>query len=133
MDAFISPNDTGGVMKQVDSAAVVDNIFIFTDGTDKFQWTNNRKGVYPLSQAKVLAGDSADKTSILQAVLNHADIIIASPDIVALDYPNFAGLMKKNTVWVEKPRNGSTASKVYKFTTAGYLNPSGVGKTRQAV
>jgi len=74
MDAFISPNDTGGVMKQVDSSAVVDNIFVFTDGTDKFQWTNNRKGVYPLSQAKVLADDATDKTTIIQAVLNHADI-----------------------------------------------------------
>jgi pectate lyase-like protein len=80
MDAFISPNDTGGVMKLVDSSTVVDNIFVFTDGTDKFQWTNNRKGVYPLSQAKILAGDSTDKTSILQAVLNHADIKVVELD-----------------------------------------------------
>jgi hypothetical protein len=80
MDAFISPNDTGGVMKQVDSAAAVDNIFIFTDGTDKFQWTNNRKGIYPLSQAKILAGDSSDKTTILQAVLNHPDIKVIELD-----------------------------------------------------
>lgn len=80
MDAFISPNDTGGVMKQIDSSAVVDNIFIFTDGTDKFQWTNNRKGIYPLSQAKILAGDSSDKTTILQAVLNHADIKVVELD-----------------------------------------------------
>lgn len=80
MDAFISPNDTGGVMKLVDSSAVVDNIFIFTDGTDKFQWTNNRKGVYPLSQAKILAGDSTDKTTILQAVLNHPDIKVIELD-----------------------------------------------------
>lgn len=80
MDAFISPNDTGGVMKLVDSSAVVDNIFVFTDGTDKFQWTNNRKGVYPLSQAKILAGDSSDKTTILQAVLNHADIKVVELD-----------------------------------------------------
>jgi hypothetical protein len=80
MDAFISPNDTGGVMKLVDSSAVVDNIFIFTDGTDKFRWTNNWKGVYPLSQAKVLAGDSSDKTTILQAVLNHADIKVVELD-----------------------------------------------------
>src|SRR3954464_864995 len=68
------PSNTGGVMVQVSASTPVDNIFVFTDGTNTFKWTENTKGVYPLSQAKILAGDSADKTSLLQDILNHAAV-----------------------------------------------------------
>ena len=60
-------------------------------------------------------------------------IAIVSPGVYSSYFPAFTGLMKKNTVWIEKPRGANTTSKVYRFTTAGYLNPSGIGKTRQAV
>jgi hypothetical protein len=68
------PDNTGGLLKQVDDSATADNIFIFADGTRRFKWTANQKGEYPLSQAKILSGDTADKTSLLQTVLSHPDI-----------------------------------------------------------
>lgn len=68
------PSNTGGTMVKADDSAVVDNIFIFTDGTNKFQWTPNTKGVYDLSQAIILSGDVSDKTTILQAIFNKSDI-----------------------------------------------------------
>lgn len=69
------PTNTGGVMMQVDDSTTVDNIFVFTDGTNKFRWTPNVKGEYPLSQAKILAGDVTDKTAILNSIFNHADVV----------------------------------------------------------
>lgn len=69
------PSNTGGVMYQVDDATVVDNIFVFTDGTHKFKWTPNVKGEYPLSQARILPGDVADKTTQLNTIFAHADIV----------------------------------------------------------
>lgn len=68
------PDNTGGLMVQVDNATPVDNIFVFSSGGYTFKWTENAKGVYLLSQAKILAGDSSDKTSLLQSILNHASV-----------------------------------------------------------
>jgi hypothetical protein len=68
------PGNTGGVMVQVDDATPADNVFVFSSGGYKFQWTQNFKGVYYLSQARVLGTDATDKTSILQAVLDHASV-----------------------------------------------------------
>jgi hypothetical protein len=72
--ALFPPDNTGGLLKQIDDTATADNIFIFADGTHRFKWTGNQKGEYPLSQAKILAGDTTDKTAIIQSVLNHSDI-----------------------------------------------------------
>lgn len=68
------PDNTGGVMVQVDAATPADNIFVFASGGYKFKWTPNFKGEYYLSQAKILSGDNTDKTSLLQTILDNANI-----------------------------------------------------------
>lgn len=68
------PNNTGGVMVQVDPATPVDNIFVFSSGGYVFKWTPNFKGEYYLSQARILSGDASDKTSLLQSILDNANI-----------------------------------------------------------
>lgn len=68
------PSNTGGIMIQVDNATTVDNIFVFSDGTNKFKWSHNPKGVYYLSQARIVNGVVADQTVLLQSILNHSSI-----------------------------------------------------------
>ncbi len=68
------PSNTGGVLIQVDGTTPVDNVFVFSDGTNTFKWTPNFRGIYHLSQAKILAGDSTDKTSILQTIFNNVGV-----------------------------------------------------------
>lgn len=68
------PDNTGGLMVQVDNATPVDNIFVFSSGGYTFKWTPNFNGEYYLSQAIILAGDATDKTALFQAILNNANI-----------------------------------------------------------
>lgn len=68
------PSNTGGVMVQVAAATPADNIFVFASDTYKFKWIGNVRGEYPLSQAKILANDVTDKSSVIQSILDHEDV-----------------------------------------------------------
>lgn len=68
------PSNSGGVMVQVDDITPVDNIFVFASGAYKFKWTPNFKGIYNLSQAKILGDIGLDQTSILQTIIDSESI-----------------------------------------------------------
>lgn len=68
------PDNSGGVMVQVDPATPVDNIFVFASGGYKFKWTPNFKGVYNLSQARILGNSGSDQTALMQSILNSSSI-----------------------------------------------------------
>jgi hypothetical protein len=63
------PTDTGGIVRQAPSGAVVDNVFIFQDDAGT-KWERVVDGVY---RAKWCA-NTGDSTSRLQTVFNHANV-----------------------------------------------------------
>lgn len=72
LDAVIGlPSNTGGMRVLVDSNTTVDNIFIVTDGTEKFRIQPYAIGTYHPSW---VLNSTGDKTARLQAIVNHIEI-----------------------------------------------------------
>ena len=63
--------DTNGLFKKAPAEAVVDDIFVFSDGVDKWELVD-KKGVYNARHGGVLPG--SNQTTRLNAIFAHADV-----------------------------------------------------------
>lgn len=126
--------DSGIVYRQVSSGTAVDNVFVFSDGTNKYKYENGA-GQYIARAGGILPG--TDKTAALQAIFNHSsvnEVVIDSGDITIsgtltipankkLTFQGTGRLIGSGTV------NGGIITASYHqniFATTLTINPQGV-------